>query len=58
MLRRKCEEAGGQGKFGEKHGVSAPYLSDVLNRRRDPGEKVLEALGLERVVTYKVKSNG
>lgn len=34
-------------------GVSPQYLSDVLHRRRDPGPLILQAIGLERVVTYR-----
>lgn len=29
-------------------GISAAYLSDVLNDKREPGPKILDALGLER----------
>jgi transcriptional regulator with XRE-family HTH domain len=36
-------------------GVSSQYLSDVLHGRREPGPKILNALGLERVVTYRKK---
>jgi hypothetical protein len=34
--------------------VAAPaYVNDVLNERREPGDKILEALGIERIVTYR-----
>lgn len=33
--------------------VSPMYVSDLLNGKRDPGEKVLVKLGLERVIRYK-----
>ena len=36
---------------------SAAYLSDVLNGRRDPGPKILEYLGLERVLVRRSKRN-
>lgn len=35
--------------------VSSAYLSDVMNGNREPGPKILDALGLERVVTYRTK---
>jgi hypothetical protein len=38
-------------------GISPQYLNDVLRRRREVGKKILDALGLERVVGY-VKSRG
>lgn len=43
----------GQKEFAVKIGVSPQYLSDVLNKRRDPGPKFLAALGFKKVVTYK-----
>lgn len=33
-------------------GVSCSYLNDYLHFRREPGPKVLEALGLRRVARY------
>ena len=51
-LRAACKAAGGQGAWAERHGMSAAYISDVLNGRRDPGESILRALGLRRVVNY------
>lgn len=53
LLRAEISAAGTARDWAEKHGVSAPYISDVLNRHRAPGTKILEALGLERVVTYR-----
>ena len=34
-------------------GVSAAYLNDYLQGRREPGEKLLCGLGFERVVMYR-----
>ena len=44
---------GSQLSFAEAIGVSPQYLSDVLNGRRDPGNSILEAIGVERIVTYR-----
>lgn len=41
--------------WAKAHGVSPAYVSDVLAGRREPGKLVLDALGLERVVTYRRK---
>ena len=35
-------------------GVSPAYLNDVLHGRREPQGKILEYLGLERVVVYRI----
>ena len=36
-------------------GVSYQHLNDVLSGKREPAGKILTALGLERVVSYRVK---
>ena len=38
-----------QAAWARTHGLSPAYVSDVLNGRRDPGNKILEPLGLCRV---------
>jgi hypothetical protein len=52
LLRAACKAAGGQTRWAEQHGMSASYIIDVLNSRRDPGTKILSALGVARVVRY------
>jgi DNA-binding transcriptional regulator YdaS (Cro superfamily) len=53
LLARECEKAGSQSAWAKAHGLSAPYVSDVLKRRREPGRGILDALGIEKVVTYR-----
>lgn len=46
-----------QSAWALSHGLSASYVSDVINGRRDPSKAILDALGLERVpMTYRAKS--
>jgi len=45
----------GQAAWARTHGVSPAYVNDVLNGRRDPGPKILAAIGFEKVVTYRPK---
>lgn len=54
-LRDAVNRAGSQKDFAQQHGISEQYLSDVLRSRREPGQKILDALGVERVVRYQVK---
>lgn len=42
-----------QADVARKIGISPQYLHDVLNERRGPGEKILDYLGLERIITYR-----
>lgn len=55
-LSAACKNAGSQKAFAEKHGLSGAYVCDVLNARREPGQSILDALGLVRVVRYRVRS--
>jgi DNA-binding transcriptional regulator YdaS (Cro superfamily) len=55
FIRAEANKLGSQKALAAKLGVSAPYLGDVLNGRKDPGEAILHPLGLERVVTYRRK---
>lgn len=53
LLRRECEKAGGQAAWAKAAGLSASYVSDALQGRREPGESILRVLGLEKVTTYR-----
>jgi hypothetical protein len=53
LLWRAVEDAGGKAALAAQWGVSAQYVADVLNGRRDPGKSILKALGYERVVLYR-----
>lgn len=56
LLSRHCEAAGSRAAWAKAHGVSATYVSDVLGGRREPGVSILDALGLEKRVTYEPKA--
>lgn len=58
LLDDMADTAGSQKNLAAQLDVSESYLSDVLTGRREPGEKLLEALGLERVVTYRTVGVG
>jgi hypothetical protein len=46
-LQKACTKAGDQRSWAAEHNISG-----VLKRRK-PGDKILNALGLERVTTYR-----
>ena len=48
-------QAGSQKALAARWGISTQYLNDVIRDRREPGAKVLDALGLQKVVEYVVK---
>jgi hypothetical protein len=59
QVRKKLWLAIGRGRhtqlsLARKLGISAQYLHDILNARREPGESVLGYLGLEKVVVYRI----
>lgn len=53
LLTEACAAAGGQKKWADAHGISSPYVSNVLNSRCEPGRAMLEALGIVRVIMYR-----
>jgi DNA-binding transcriptional regulator YdaS (Cro superfamily) len=57
-LRRACLRSGSQKAWAAAHGVSPAYVHDALQGRREPGAKILAALGYERRVRYVRRSNG
>jgi hypothetical protein len=50
--------AGLQVAFAQDNDLSAAYVSDVLRGRREPGRKILDAVGVERFVMYRIKNEG
>lgn len=42
-----------QKEFASVMGCTSAYLSDVYAGKRDPGPKILKAMGLVKQVTYK-----
>lgn len=53
LLDKACLAAGGQKAWAHQHRTSQSYVCDVLGGRREPGKAILDALGLEKVVTYR-----
>lgn len=60
-VRQKLREiAVPQKAWAEKVGINQGVLSDIINGRRDLSDggtatKVLDALGMERIVSYELK---
>lgn len=53
-IELSCIERGDQARFAEKAGVSPAFVNDILRGNREPSGKVLDAMGLERQVRYRV----
>jgi len=51
-LQMAVEVTGSQAKCAEKLGVTQGYINDLLKRKREPGPKILIALGMRKVVIY------
>lgn len=54
MIAKQAEDVGSVSLWAKRHGVSQAYVAHVLNGRQEPGQKLLEALGIERVTTYRM----
>lgn len=51
-LKQDADALGSQKRLAIKMHVSAAYLGDVLNGRKEPGPKILSAKRIRRVVSY------
>ena len=56
ILAKRVAAMGSQKQFAKLADVSESYLSDVLRGARPVGDRILEALHFERVVTYRRKA--
>ncbi len=54
MLRRRVR--GNQSAWAKQHNISLPYVNDVLNGRRMPGDKITKAMGLEKALLWRTPS--
>lgn len=54
-IRKGIAREGGQIKYADKHKIDRAVMSLVLNGKRDPSQEFIDALGLERIVTYRRK---
>lgn len=52
LIERQCRELGSANAFARRHQISPAYLSDILSRKRLPGQKALKAMGLRKITLY------
>lgn len=52
ILKRQIDIFGSQSEFCRTFEISAGYVNDVVSGKRHPGDKILKALNLEKVVYY------
>ena len=52
LIREAIEQHGGQKQLAQSIGVSQTCISDVYRGYREPGERLLAALGFRKVVFY------
>lgn len=53
----KAEAKPTQLAWAAAKGLAPSYVSDVLNGRRDPSPAILQALGLQRIISYEPLPN-
>jgi|WetSurMetagenome_2_1015567.scaffolds.fasta_scaffold102778_5 transcriptional regulator with XRE-family HTH domain len=52
LINQKCDRLGQQKLYAERVGISQEYLSKILSGKENPAHKILENLGLVKVVMY------
>lgn len=57
LLLAACDAAGSQVAWARQWGISTSYVNDVLRGRKEPGPKILRALGLEAAYVAKGEGN-
>lgn len=60
-LSQRCEMSGGRSAWARRYGIQPSVVTDTINGRRDPSDRVLNAMGLLRVSRFlpiKRGSNG
>lgn len=57
LLKQRAKELGSQAECARQLGITNGHLSHLLKGNRQPGPKVLDALGLRAVIRYE-KTNG
>lgn len=55
MLKEEVGKIGTQREAAKKWGFSAGYINDVIKGRNDPSDRLAEALGYRKVVSYRKK---
>ncbi len=53
-LETAVELAGGLRAWGRQHQFTASYVSDIINGRRNPSERLARAVGFVRVQGWEV----
>lgn len=56
-LQKRVIDRGYKSAFAKQVGISPQYLSDILAGKRAIPDKVLAAIGIERVITYRERSD-
>lgn len=52
VIWQMVKAEGSQKEFAKRFGISTAYLNDILHKRREPGDKLLNAIGVRKEVTY------
>jgi hypothetical protein len=55
-MQKRVDQAGSLAAWAAAHGLSSSYAHDVLRNRALPGKRILDALDVERVVTYRPRT--
>ena len=59
LIKAECVKAGSQSNLAKRCGISAGYMSQIVNGEREPAEILCYLIGIERVVTYrKIRTDG
>ena len=58
LLRRACQQAGGQSVYADTHGLSRQVVRDVNSGRSNPGPDIVRALDLRELRIFLRRESG
>jgi hypothetical protein len=56
QLKEKQESYGSMNSYASNVGCTTSYISQVLSGKKEPSQRLLDEIGLEKIVMYKPKS--
>lgn len=52
ILSQQCEMAGGRLAWSRRHGIQPSVVTETISGKRDPSERVINAMGYVRVERF------
>ena len=58
LFKKRVQRLGGYENFAKKYDIPAPTVHGVYYGLRNPGTRILDIMGIEKVTIYRYKNKG